>query len=143
LGGARRGVRTAALAGPEARSLRAGGAAVEAHVGPLRRDGRTARPAIDAGRGDAQVDPAVEAVVAALDRAVPVFLRPLHTRSMPRRLAEIGQHDQDRLSAPNEPCVRSGEPGSPEGNAPSARKRSWQRASAAGSSATPNPGPSG
>ena len=91
LGRAGRGIGAAALAGPEAGALRRRRAAVEAHVRALRRDRRAARAAVDAGRGDAEVDPAVEAVVAALDRPVPVLARRLHRCSMPGGLAEIGQ----------------------------------------------------
>ena len=50
LGRTGRGVGPAALAGPEPGELGGGRGRVEADVGPLRRDGRTARPAVDAGR---------------------------------------------------------------------------------------------
>ncbi len=53
LGRAGRRVGAAPTAGPEAGLLRGGRGGVEAHVRRLGRDGRAARTAVDAGRGDA------------------------------------------------------------------------------------------
>ncbi len=63
-----RRVRATALARSEPGALGGRGSRVEAHVLTLWRARRAARAAVDAGRGDAAEDPAVEARVTGLDR---------------------------------------------------------------------------
>ncbi len=70
LGRAGRGVRTAPLARAVAGPLGRRGAGVEADVAGLGRDRRAGRPAVDAGGAHRGEEPAVEAAVAALHRAV-------------------------------------------------------------------------
>jgi hypothetical protein len=69
LGRAWRGVRAAALAGPETGELGGGRGRVEADVGPLGGDGRATRPA-DPGRRHAREEPPVEAGVLGPNRPV-------------------------------------------------------------------------
>ena len=64
------GLGPAAQAGPEARLLGSGGGGVEPAVLEPGGTRRADRPAIDPGRGDAHEEPAVEALVACLERAV-------------------------------------------------------------------------
>ena len=101
-GRARRGVRAAALARPEAGRLGRRRRRVEAHVLALRRAGRAARPAVDAGRGDAREHPAVEARVASPPphaRNGPMRRsRPHHPTAAAARLAQIGREGR-RLRA--------------------------------------------
>ena len=85
---ARRGVRPAPAAGPEAVALRGRRARVERDVLPLGRDGRAGRTAVDAGGLDGRVEPAVEPLVTAVDRPVAPLEIQLHgLESAPRRWA--------------------------------------------------------
>ena len=90
-----RRVGAAALARAEPGRLRSRGGAVEADVLALRRPRGAARPAVDPGRGDGAVDPAVEARVGRLDGLPEPVGIDDHRSTLPRRtaaaLAEIGR----------------------------------------------------
>ena len=72
LGRSGRGIWSTPLAGPEPVLLRGRCGGEEVDVGPLRRDRRTTRPAVDAGRAHGRHEPSIEALVAALHGDVAV-----------------------------------------------------------------------
>jgi hypothetical protein len=106
------GVGPAPAAGAESAALGCGRAHVERDVLPFRGDGRTGRPAVDAGGPDGRVEAPVEPRVAAVDGPVTVFEVQLHAvESAPvrsRRLAGFG-HDRARRVASGVPSGSGGE----------------------------------
>ena len=99
---ARRGVREAPLARPEAGGLRRCGGPVERHVADGRRAGRARRPAVDPGRVHRGVEDTVEPAVPAADRAVAGLDVEARRRERPRGRAACPP------SCPSPPTAPSG-----------------------------------